>query len=93
MDVLMLLQIYNLFHCNIFINYAMLKTIFNKFIFKNIFSIIIIINQNFMKCERYKIDLGSNNDKNNLHYIVEFASLNNQGFLSNYININIDKAR
>lgn len=64
-----------------------------KFIFKDISSTIITINQDFIECKRYKRNLSNNNKKNHLYHIIKFAHLSNRDFLTNCNYINTNKTK
>lgn len=66
MDTLFQLKKHNSLYYNTVINYDMLKNMPNKFIFKEILSRVVIINQDSEKCKKYKANPNINNNKNNL---------------------------
>lgn len=60
---------------------------------KEISSRIVIVNQDSRECERYKVNLNTNSNENNLQPALETAEIENTGLLSGYIYIDVNKAR
>lgn len=54
---------HNSFYCDIVINYNILKSMSNEFIFKEISSKVVITNQISRKCKKHKANLNINNNK------------------------------
>lgn len=71
----------------------MLLSILNKFIFKSISLRVIIMRNNSFKCKDYETNLAKNNEKNNLHYVIKFISINELKILNSYIYIDVNKFR
>lgn len=65
----------------------------DEFIPKEILSKVVIINQDSEKYERYRTNLNTNNNENNLQHTFEIVEIKNLGFLSGYIYTDINKVR
>lgn len=51
------------------------------------------MNQDYARHEGYEVDLGNNNDENNLYHTIVFTDPNNKSLLSGYIYIKINEAK
>ena len=71
----------------------MLENMLDGFIPKKILSKVIIINQDSRKLKRYKANLNTNNNKNNLQRLLEIIKIKNLSLLSSYIYIDVNKAK
>lgn len=63
----------------------------NQFILDEIVSRIVTINQDYFKHKRYKANLKTNNDENNIYHIITFANINNSGIFCGCIYIDINE--
>ncbi len=65
----------------------------DKFILEDISSRVVSMNQDFEEREGYAVDLNTSNDKNNPHYALGTAEMENTGFLSGCIYTDVNEAR
>lgn len=73
------------------INYKMLESMSNKFIPKEILSRVVIINEDSKKCERYVVNLDTNNGNNNLKHMLRTMEIEDSSFLFICIYIDVNK--
>ncbi len=71
----------------------MLSFISNKFILEGISSRVIVIKNNSSKRKGYGANLAKNNEKNNLHHIIETVGINELGILSGCIYIDVNESK
>lgn len=71
----------------------MLLSILDKFILDSISLRVLDIEDDSSQYKSYEANLVTNNDKNNLHYTIEVAGINELGILSGYIYTDFNKSK
>lgn len=64
-----------------------------KYVLNNIWSKIVFRNEDFRKNKKYTANFNSNNDKNDLYYILKTAIRKNTSLLNSCMDIDINKTR